>query len=128
MFKTASSFLVQYVKNITITHNFYQDIGATIEKLESDKVVVKLGDFEIHFVQQETEPWQEYKYITVDSLRGQGVLFYIEVENISEIRAKIDSAGGKIVTDLKENWWDGKEFLCEDPDGYKLVFYEMKSL
>jgi predicted lactoylglutathione lyase len=45
MFKAGSSFLVQYVKDVTATHNFYSDIGAVIEKIESDKVIVKLGDF-----------------------------------------------------------------------------------
>jgi predicted enzyme related to lactoylglutathione lyase len=125
MFKAGSSFLVQYVKDVTATHNFYSDIGAVIEKIESDKVIVKLGDFEIHFVQQNTEPWEEYKYIAIDQSRGQGILFYVEVESTAEIRVKVEAAGGKVKTDIKENWWDGKEFLCEDPDGYKLVFYEM---
>lgn len=125
MVKKESSFLVSYIKDVRQTHDFYKSIGAEIIELKDDKVVLKIGDFEIHFVKDKTEPWDEYKYIANLKNPGNGIIYYIEVNNLEESLKLVSNAGGKIISDIRENWWDGKEFLFEDVNGYKLVFYQM---
>jgi hypothetical protein len=61
-----------------------------------------------------------------------GVLFYNEVENIDEAYMAAQNAvnvnsNAKIHCRIKDNLWNGREFLLEDPDGYKLVFYVLKN-
>ncbi len=126
MFKKDSSFQVLYAKNIEETHKFYKAIGAEIGEVKKEKIVVGIGDYEIHFIQQDTEPWKEYKYVAQEQSRGNGILFYCEVEDIKQAIVKVTMAEGNIKSKIKENWWNGEEFLFEDPNGYKFVLYQMK--
>ncbi len=127
-------FTVHYISDVETTYQFYKLLGAEVLEKAADKVTVNLGGHEIHFVLDSTEPFPEYQYITSSENRGHGVLFYVHVRNISEMFAHIsdleftnsDFKSYKIVTPVKPNHWNCKEFLVEDPDGYKLVFWSEK--
>ncbi len=133
MYKKGSSFNVLYCKDVNVTHYFYKEIGAEVLELSDDKVVVQLGDFEFHFCNENTEPFVEYQYLTNFEKRGQGTLFYVEVNDISQAFSIVSEISylrdnistHKIITGTKKNHWGGKEFLVEDPDGYKLVFWAL---
>lgn len=125
MFKPDSTFHVMYISNVEATKTFYEALGAEIVKVEDDKVVVNLGAYNLHFILDSTEPWEEYKFAAGVAGRGQGILFYIEVEDLEEAYRKVKELQANVRSQIKENWWDGKEFLFEDPDGYKFVFYKM---
>lgn len=49
--------------------------------------------------------------------------FYIGVNNLEATTEKIKEAGGVVKTKIKENHWGAREFLFEDPNGYKFVMY-----
>lgn len=121
-----STFNVLYIKDVNTTHDFYKSIDAEIIKKEDDKVVVHLGEFSLHFILQTTEPFEEYQFATSENNRGMGNLFYIEVDNLEEAYELAKNSTGKVKSEIKDNLWGGKEFLVEDPDGYKVVFYKMK--
>lgn len=123
-YRTDSSFNVLYTKDLQKTLNFYTTVKANIEKVEEDKIVVKFGDFELHFILNTTEPFDSYRYISNSSEYGSGNIFYIEVEDIESAPKLIIEAGGKITADIFKNKWDCKELLFEDPNGYKFAFYE----
>jgi len=125
MYKPNSTFHVLYISNVETTHNFYKSINAEITQLEEDKVVVQMGGYILHFVLDSSEPWDEYRIATSKEGRGQGILFYIEVENLETAKDLVKDAGAKFHSEIKENWWNGKEFMFEDPDGYKFVVYKM---
>lgn len=124
MFKDNSSFNVLYTSNIAKTYDFYKAIGGIIEKLEEDKVVVKFGSFELHYILDSTEPFEEYKYITIPDNYGQGVIFYIETDNIDQMPNLITKAGGALKSDIFDNKWGCKELLFEDVNGYKFALYQ----
>ena len=126
MFKTDSSFIVLYTTDILQTEKFFRKLGAEIKQLESDKVVVKLGSFDLHFILNTTEPFAAYQYIAMSENYGQGVIFYIETENIVQEKEKIKYAGGTLKTDVFENHWGYLELLFEDPNGYKFALYQEK--
>lgn len=126
MIKRDSSFHVLYISDVAKTEAFYKGIGAVIVKVETDKCVVKLGDFDLHFILDVTEPWENYSYIAQNNNRGSGIIFYVEAENLSDEYERIEKSGGRIKSTITENWWGANEFLFEDPDGYKIVFWEMK--
>lgn len=126
MIKQDSSFNVLYISDVVKTEQFYTTIGAKIIKIESDKVVVKLGDFDLHFILDSTEPWESYRSMTNKVGRGMGNLFYVEVDDLLGMLKLVqqDQSGGRAETEITENWWGANEFRCSDPDGYNIVFYQ----
>lgn len=124
MFITGSTFNVFYSDNLQITKDFYTLIGAEIKKIESDKIVVGVGEFDIHIVLSSTEPSNDYKFMAESTQKGGSAIFYIEVESINDLFIKIRSSKGKIKSEIYNNHWGAAEFLCEDPDGYKFAFYQ----
>jgi uncharacterized glyoxalase superfamily protein PhnB len=124
MFKFDSSFTVLYTHNLAKTYTFYEALGAEIIYTEQDKITVVMGDYELHFVYDDSEPIDEYYEVAKTHDRGGSVIFYVEVENIDEAFRRARSAGAKILADVAERPWELREFLFEDPNGYKIVFYE----
>ena len=124
MFTTESAFHVLYSENIDKTHDFYQKISSEIKEKTSDKVVVQLGDYDLHFVLNSTEPFAEYQYVAEKKDYGNGILFYVGVENIDAAFTLIKEAGGATKSEIKDNHWGAREFLFEDPNGYKFVIYQ----
>ena len=126
MFKKNSSFTVLYTTDVQRTHDFFQKIGGEIKQIESDKVVISLGDFVFHYILNTTEPFEAYRYIATPEKYGQGVIFYLETESIEQTKQTIEQAGGIIKADVFENHWGYLELLFEDPDGYKFAVYQEK--
>ena len=126
MYKSDSSFNVLYTADVEKTHHFFREIGATIEQFESDKVVVRFGSFDLHFILDSTEPCKAYKYISVPQGYGQGIIFYIETKDIAQAKIIIEKAGGITKTNIFENHWGYLELLFEDPNGYKFALYQEK--
>lgn len=125
MIQQNSEFNVLYISDVEATKSFYEKLGASIKQIETDKVVVGLSNFDLHFILETTEPFAEYQYITERNGRGQGALFYVGVDSIEDFFQELINKGLKTVTPIIPNHWDSKEFLIEDPDGYKLVFYQV---
>lgn len=125
MFKQNSSFLVLYTDNIHSTYDFYKSIGAEIKQLEEDKVVVKIDGHEMHFILDSSEPFAEYKYIANKNDYGNGVIFYVEVEDIEGFYNIIQSSNGSSKSQIFDNKWGAKELLIEDNNGYKFAVYQM---
>ncbi len=127
MIKQTSPFLVLYTPNIKLTHQFYREIGGDIKELSDDKLVVGFGFLEFHFILNTSEPFEGYRYITIPQSYGQGVIFYLETDNIAEAENKILTSGGTIKAPTFNNLWDCKELLFEDPNGYKFALYQSKT-
>ncbi len=128
MIANESSFLVLYCDNTLSTKDFYTKIGAIITEYEDNKkCVVNLGGNSLHFIHTSNEPFDEYKPFTKKSsdhsVRGQGILIYLEVKNISEFYNLVKSLSARIYTEIKDNHWDYKEFAFSDPNGITLVAY-----
>lgn len=125
MFIPNSTFHVLYTSNIKSTHDFYKNIGAEIKEFAEDKVVVQLAEFSFHFILDSSEPFDEYKYIAQDNDFGNGIIFYIEVNNIQELYNLLTGLKAIIKTEIFDNKWDAKELLFEDPNGYKFAVYQI---
>jgi catechol 2,3-dioxygenase-like lactoylglutathione lyase family enzyme len=125
MFKQDSSFSVLYISDVARTQKFYAAIGADIKESAVDKVVVSFSGFDLHFILDTSEPFADYRYIAGKAGRGQGNIFYNEVDDINSYYEIVKAAGGKITAVIFTNKWGAREFLCEDPDGYKFAFYCM---
>lgn len=123
MFHKKTNFNVLYTGDIKITADFYKGIGCKISELENDKVVVEMGDLELHFVLPQSERFQEYLFIASGNY-GFGNIFYIEVDNLEKAFNLVQEAGGRIYSHIQKNHWGCKEFLFQDPNGYNFVVYK----
>lgn len=124
MFNTKNSFNVLYTADVEKTANFFENQGVHLGERDGEKVVVKLGSFDLHYILNTSEPFEEYVYIATPDGYGQGVIFYIETTSIESVFDKIKKAGGEIKSSIFENKWGCLEFLAEDPNGYKFAFYQ----
>ncbi len=124
MFNPENSFNVLYTTDIAKTASFFEKLGIGLEQHESDKVVVQFGSFDLHYILNTTEPFEDYKYIAQPEHYGQGVIFYIETTDIEQVAERISEAGGTLKSSIFDNKWDCRELLAEDPNGYKFAFYQ----
>ncbi len=119
-----TSFLVYYAQSIEQTHQFWLRLGAIIKQKADDKVVVAIGGYEIHYIQENTEPFAEYQFATSKQGRGQGVLLYFGVSDIDAYNQLAKDSQVTAHTEVLKNHWDSREFLFSDPDGYLFVAYQ----
>ncbi len=119
-------FSVLYISNVNETYDFWSKLGFEILKKEVDKVVVNISGFELHYILDSTEPFKEYLFNTVKENRSRGAILYFEIELIESFYEKVKSLNPKILTKIKENLWDGLEFLFSDPDGYLFAAYKIQ--
>lgn len=124
MLNTKNSFNVLYTEDISKTAKFFEKLGIVPLEQEVEKVVVRLGSFDLHYILNTSEPFQEYMYIAKPGCYGQGVIFYIETTDLESVFGKMKETGGVLKSSIFENKWGCKEFLAEDPNGYKFAFYQ----
>lgn len=123
-YKNNSSFNVLYTGDIKMTHDFYVAIGAHIDELTDSKVVVRIGGFDLHFVLDTSEPIDVCKPFAEALPRGQGIVFYVEVTEIEQLFAQLEKTSSAIVHPIEARPWGQKEFMCDDPNGYRFGFFE----
>ena len=119
-----TAFNVLYTNKINETKAFYEKIGAIISEFEKEKLVLNLAGFDLHFILSSSELFSEYNYVANSESFGGGILFYFAVSDIESFYELIELSGGVIKSPIKKNHWDAKEFLFEDPNGYKFVAYK----
>lgn len=55
---------------------------------------------------------------------GVGVVFYLAVDDVDAYDARIRAAGVRPLREVKTQFYGTRECQVEDPDGYRLVFYQ----
>ena len=53
---------------------------------------------------------------------GVDILFNLEDRDIDAYYDQFKQKGAKILAEIEEKFWGHREFMIEDPDGYRLVF------
>jgi predicted lactoylglutathione lyase len=124
MFVPDSGFVVLYSNDIESTKLFYNQIGGEVIESDDTKLVVALGNLELHFVLSSTEKFENYQFITKQPV-GQGIILYIGVENLEDTKSFVETAGSPTIFPIQANHWGTEEFLFEDPNGFKIVVYRV---
>ena len=108
--------------------NFYVDIlGFEVTASDPEEnphfVTIEREDTSIFLVTDESR--EDTKKLALDTnVRGVGVRFYFEVDDASELHARLSHLGINGLGDLEYNALeDYCEFNLQDPDGYELGFY-----
>lgn len=123
MFTDGSIFQVLYSNNLEGTKEFYNRFGVDCIEEEEYKLVYKISDYELHYISPEGESNEGYKYNAKGGL-GIGSMFYVGSMNIELVHKKLSLFSTYNLTSIVDNHWGSKEFLFEDPNGYKFVVYE----
>ncbi len=123
MFTDSSAFLVLYTKKLDATKLFYSNIGISPIEEEDSKFVVRLGDYEIHFIDPSSETNQSYIFNSEKEF-GYGGFMYLGTRNITKTFNIIEQAMPNKISEITDNQWESKEFMFEDINGYKFVVFE----
>jgi predicted enzyme related to lactoylglutathione lyase len=123
MFTDNSSFIVLYTDSLENTREFYDKLKIRLIEEEENKLVYRIGDYELHFILSSSEVFENYKYVSNNPL-GQGILMYIGSSELEKTFDVIQSSKPNNMTPIAANHWESREFLFEDPNGYKFAVYE----
>lgn len=113
-------YILLYVSDLDKTASFYGKLGFEIAKRTENKVVVKLGDFELHCYDQSKVFFKQ----DVDRFKGAGVFIYISADDVDGKYSELMSKGLQPSGKPKDFEWENKEFAIKDPDDYKIIFYK----
>ncbi|MGL4758630.1 MAG: hypothetical protein ACRCXZ_04805 [Patescibacteria group bacterium] len=123
MFTDGSVFNVLYTNKLQETKEFLRLLNIKPIEEEEDKLVYRLGDLEIHYLESSSESNQEYHY-NANGVYGIGSFFYIGCNKFLEFYSQLKDLENVKISSIKPNNWETKEFMFEDPNGYKFVIYE----
>jgi uncharacterized glyoxalase superfamily protein PhnB len=59
---------------------------------------------------------------------GVGIQVYLKVDNVDEHHRRVTSKGAKVLNRPTDRFYGIRDFFCEDPDGYRLIFYNLISM
>lgn len=122
MIKKGYSFLILYTKDLDTTEKFYTDLGIKITERDERKLVFTIGDFELHF--NNDEPIKEYSFILEEATKGGGVIFSLEVDTVDYYYTKLQTMDANLISPINSTPWNTREFMVNDPNGYHIVFWE----
>jgi catechol 2,3-dioxygenase-like lactoylglutathione lyase family enzyme len=123
--KSVSGF-VCYVKDLDATAKFYESLGFLKSSQDKDRLSFRLNWFWIDFHPQDKENIPEFQKEAKLEPRGAGIFIYLSVENVDEYYNLLIQKGLKPASEPRDYPWGNREFMINDPDGYKLVFFKRK--
>ena len=113
-------YILLYVSDLKETASFYEKLGLEIIKSTENKIVAKLGDFELHCYDQSKVFFKQ----DIERFKGAGVFVYISVDDVDAKYSEVKSRGLEPSGEPKDFEWGNREFAIKDPDGYKIIFYK----
>jgi catechol 2,3-dioxygenase-like lactoylglutathione lyase family enzyme len=127
----AVNLIGMYVADPQKSVEFYQQLGFEVVQKEGNDprqaAYVKLGDFRLKFTAKDTakDESERYQKEAFGEPKGTGLYINVEVTDIDEFFQSLQSKGTKTSSEPRDWPWGQREFVTRDPDGYKLVFYQV---
>lgn len=103
---------------------FYQKLGFVFRKRVPDiSATAYLNWFWIEFLLEDKVVTEAFKEDVGVTPKGAGQYVHINVENVDEFYAGVIAKGLKPLSEPQDFPWGHREFVLQDPNGYKLVFF-----
>jgi catechol 2,3-dioxygenase-like lactoylglutathione lyase family enzyme len=115
-----------YVKDLSHTSDFYEEVGFRRGKEEPDRVTFYVNWFFVTFIAQDREDDAELRKEAELPTKGSGLFLYIKVDDVEDFHNAVVSKGMKPASEPQLRPSGNREFVLRDPDGYKLVFFQKK--
>ncbi len=120
--------IVFAVKDLGKSVEFYEEVGFIFKNIEPTYAKAYFNWFWLEFVQQDAlEPSVFKKAADIASGgRGSGQFIQIGVQSADDTYNELVAKGLKPFNEPQTFPWKRREFILQDPDGYRLVFFEKK--
>lgn len=121
MLKSLSSILL-LSSDLKKSKEFYKKLGLIFVSEENGILTFRLNWFKIQILDK--------KSATIDNdanvePKGAGVYIYFSTDDVDKLYSELKKKGLKPSSEPK-NWpWGNREFAIKDPDGYRLVLYQV---
>ncbi|MBI4175413.1 VOC family protein [Candidatus Berkelbacteria bacterium] len=118
--------LMLYVTSVAHTLAVYEKLGFTVIHRDSPTFgSVMLGEMLLQFQDKRNPSDPDFVAEAMVEPKGGGIFCYLQVEDIDGYYQAIIERG-VVPTTKPRDWPSGnREFVVRDPDGYKLVFYQL---
>ena len=115
------------VTDLDKTVAFYETLGFTFRKtVPGVSATAYLNWFWIEFLLEDKVVTEEFKDDVKVSPKGAGQYTHINVEDVDAYYEGIKEKGLQPSGEPQDFPWGRREFVLEDPSGYKLVFFTKK--
>ena len=120
--------IICLVKALEETTEFYEVLGFEFKKrVPGVAATAYLNGFWIEFLLEDKVVTEAFKEDIRSSQKGAGQYIHINVENVDEFCEGVVAKGLKPMSEPQDFPWGHREFVLQDPDGYKLVFFSKLS-
>lgn len=112
------------VKDLDKVTEFYETLGFKVEQQASGVfVTTSLGEFWFEFLLEDKVGTEVLRGDSSVSSKGAGHFIHIEVEDVDAFYEDMVAKGLQPADQPQDYPWQRREFVLQDPDGYKLVFF-----
>lgn len=108
------------VSHIALSMAFYEQLGfkkgneGVVDEKGVQWVSMVSGDSALWLLREDVDP-----FYRGDALRGDGIVFYLTVEDVDAMYQQAKLNGLRIVKEIETLWYGLREFTVADPDGYR---------
>jgi catechol 2,3-dioxygenase-like lactoylglutathione lyase family enzyme len=118
--------LSYYVEDLARSTTFYEALGFRRGNEESDRVTFYVNWFFVTLVAQDSEEDPELRKDAKRTKKGAGVLLHVKVDDADSFHNAATAAGLEPAGEPLVRPSGNREFVIQDPDGYRLVFFQKK--
>lgn len=112
------------VKDLETVTKFYKALGFEFKKrVPGVATTAYLNGFWIEFLLEDKVVTEAFKEDVAAAPKGAGQYIHINVENVDEFYEGVVAKGLEPISEPQDFPWGHREFVLQDPDGYKLVFF-----
>jgi predicted lactoylglutathione lyase len=117
--------IICLVKDLEKSAEFYEALGFEFKKsIPSVSMTAYLNWFWVELLSEDKIVTKEFKEDVKATKKGAGQYIHISVENVDDYYKKLLIKGLKPLGEPQDYPWGRREFVIQDPDGYKLVFFK----
>ena len=119
-----------YVADLQKSVEFYQRLGFEPVREGSnnrDVAYVRLDGLSLQFVAQSSaaDKPEAFQRDAFGEPKGTGLYMNVEVDDVDQFFQTLKADGVTTSSEPRDWPWGQREFVLRDPDGYKLVFYQI---
>lgn len=115
------------VKDLEVVKEFYEALGFTFKKeVPGVAVTAYLNWFWIEFLLEDKVVTEAFKEDVEVLSKGAGQYIHINVEDVDAFHREIITKGLQPLSEPQDFPWGHREFVLQDPAGYKLVFFSKR--
>lgn len=112
------------VSDLDKTAKFYEKLGLKIKDRTSNRLIIYLNWYRIDFFTVGKDDNATLQKEAKIKDKGTGVYLYFSVDSVDDTYKEVVKLGLKPMAEAEDESWGNREFILEDPDGYKIVFFK----